>query len=133
MSRRVSRLTLKGIFLITIAVGMTSSSAFWLGLAAIGGDERWAIGGGEPPAEEKSELLWGESERLSELSSHCLKIVRKIGGKSTRSHTWGSAARMGLDLSGDWPTVRGLYWDWTGMPGEVAKWYWGLLALLLLS
>lgn len=57
MSRRVSRLTLNGIFLITIAVGMTSSSGFWLGLVATGGDWRLPWGGGEPPAEEKSELL----------------------------------------------------------------------------
>ncbi len=30
------------------------------------------MGGGEPPAEEKSELFWGDNERASEeLSSHC--------------------------------------------------------------
>lgn len=54
--------------------------------------------GGEPPAEEKSELLWGESDRLSEevLSSHCVGI----------------ALRTGLFLIGDWVMlVRGLYGD----------------------
>jgi hypothetical protein len=34
ISRRVSRLTLKGIFLITIAVGMISSSGFGAGVLA---------------------------------------------------------------------------------------------------
>lgn len=32
ISRRVSRLTLKGIFLITMAVGIISSSMFWEGV-----------------------------------------------------------------------------------------------------
>jgi hypothetical protein len=32
ISRRVSRLTLKGIFLMTMAVGMISSSIFWEGV-----------------------------------------------------------------------------------------------------
>lgn len=71
MSRRVSLLTLKGIFLITMAVGMISSSFPWAGVVGAFSCDV----GGEPPAEEKSELLFGESDLLSGvttgLSSHC--------------------------------------------------------------
>lgn len=71
ISSNVSRLTLNGIFLITMAVGMISSSGFKLGVDGAMGGLRCPIGG-EPPAEEKSELLFGDKERLSgELSSHC--------------------------------------------------------------
>lgn len=70
ISRRVSRLTLKGMFLMTMAVGMISSS----GLEGVMVGTRWPMGG-EPPEEEKSELLLGERGRFSgrgtELSSHC--------------------------------------------------------------
>lgn len=71
MSKRVSLLTLKGIFLITIAVGITSSSFPCTGVVGA----LICDAGGEPPVEEKSELSLGESDRLSEagigLSSHC--------------------------------------------------------------
>lgn len=76
MSRSVSRFTLKGIFLITMAVGITSSSRPpWLGVfGPMGGACRCAMGG-EPPIDEKSELLWGDRGRLSGtapvLSIHC--------------------------------------------------------------
>lgn len=74
MPRRVSRFTLNGIFLMTMAVGMISSSEFCAGVTGgMGaGVAMWPIGG-EPPAEEKSELLCGDKERLSGelLSSHC--------------------------------------------------------------
>jgi hypothetical protein len=57
ISRRVSRLTLKGIFLITMAVGIISSSILWEGVEGpMGEGLRWPMGG-EPPAEEKSELF----------------------------------------------------------------------------
>ena len=82
MSRRVSLLTLKGIFLMTIAVGITSSSFPWTGVI---GALIWDAGG-EPPVEEKSELLLGESDRVSEvgmgLSSHCFD-VRSAHGLAT--------------------------------------------------
>ena len=75
ISRRVSRFTLKGMFLMTIAVGIISSSGLWPGVEGPkGGGARLPIGG-EPPEDEKSELLLGERERFSgttaELSSHC--------------------------------------------------------------
>jgi hypothetical protein len=67
-------LTLKGMFLITMAVGIISSSGFPPGVVGIAGGLWWAIGG-DPPEEEKSELFWGDKERLSdtgpELSIHC--------------------------------------------------------------
>jgi hypothetical protein len=69
ISRRDSRFTLKGMFLMTIAVGIISSSGFWPGVEGM----RWPMGG-EPPEDEKSELLLGERGRFSgtaELSSHC--------------------------------------------------------------
>ena len=74
MSNRVSLLTLKGIFLMTIAVGIISSSFPWAGVVgAVSCDA-----GGEPPVEEKSELLLGESDLLSGvtigLSSHCFDV-----------------------------------------------------------
>jgi len=79
MSKRVSLLTLKGIFLMTIAVGMTSSSFPWTGVVGA----LICDAGGEPPAEEKSELLLGESDRLSgvrmELSSHCFGVRSAYG------------------------------------------------------
>jgi hypothetical protein len=76
MSRRVSRLTLKGIFLITMAVGITSSSRpTWLGVVGPMGGARTCAIGGEPPTDEKSELLCGDRGRLSGgeplLSIHC--------------------------------------------------------------
>jgi hypothetical protein len=74
MSRRVSLLTLKGMFLITIAVGMTSSS---FPCAGVVGALTCDVGG-EPPAEEKSELLFGESDLISGgetgFSSHCFDV-----------------------------------------------------------
>lgn len=77
MSRRVSRFTLKGMFLMTIAVGIISSSADRLGV--VGGMPEFSMCPivGEPPEEERSELFGGDRERLSgmpmegELSSHC--------------------------------------------------------------
>lgn len=86
ISRSVSRLTLNGMFLMTMAVGMTSSSGLTGGLRC--------ARGGEPPAEEKSELLCGESERLSEelLSSHCCGGVSRIRG-ALRTLTVGRAPR----------------------------------------
>ena len=68
MSSRVSRLTLNGIFLITIAVGMISSSmpGVW---AATGCCIVW---GGDVPPDEMSELLTGgESDLGDVLSIHC--------------------------------------------------------------
>lgn len=55
MERRVSRETLNGIFLMTMAVGIISSSTEYAGRAGIGGE----------PADERS------SEDSGELSSHC--------------------------------------------------------------
>lgn len=77
MSRSVSRFTLNGMFLITMAVGIMSSSAP-RAPGVVGprlGVTTLPIGG-EPPDDEKSELLLGDNERLSEmptwaLSSHC--------------------------------------------------------------
>ena len=58
IERRVSRETLKGIFLMTMAVGMISStSAEYAGSAGIGGE----------PADERSD------EDSGELSSHCCR------------------------------------------------------------
>lgn len=62
MSRSVSRLTLKGMFLMTMAVGITSSS-----IPGVPGASPGVIMcpmGGEPD-EDRSELLGGESDRLS--------------------------------------------------------------------
>jgi len=58
MSRSASRLTLKGMFLMTMAVGIISSSPPWLGALMCGR-------GGEPPPDERSELLGDDRERLS--------------------------------------------------------------------
>lgn len=72
ISSNVSRLTLNGMFLMTIAVGMTSSSRPpW----PIPGVITWPPMTGESPEDEMSELLLGDRERLSgmvtELSSQC--------------------------------------------------------------
>lgn len=72
ISSNVSRLTLNGMFLITMAVGITSSSPLMLPLAALpdvtGGDCIGTCscdtGGGEPP-DEMSELDGGDIERES--------------------------------------------------------------------
>lgn len=73
MSSKVSRLTLKGMFFMTIAVGMTSSSPNGVP-GVMGGACMW-LKGGDPPEEDRSELLGGDRERLSgippALSSHC--------------------------------------------------------------
>ena len=70
ISKRVSRLTVKGMFLMTIAVGITSSS---LGVPGARGT-CMCCNGGEPP-EEMSELVGGDIEResfkLVWFSSHC--------------------------------------------------------------
>ena len=118
MSRRVSLLTLKGIFLMTIAVGIISSSFPWTGVVgALICDV-----GGEPPVEEKSELSLGESDRLSGevgLSNHCfetpsvqrLKMAR--GRKKTHRRQPAphclvlegrlvQSERVILGLGGDW-------------------------------
>ena len=67
-------MTLKGMFLMTIAVGIISSSGFMPGdVGGTGAELLFAIGG-DPPEEEKSELFWGDRERSStapELSNHC--------------------------------------------------------------
>ena len=65
MSSKVSRLTLNGMFLMTMAVGMISSSDPPL----MGGEDmfvgtwRWCKGG-DPP-EDRSELEGGDMERPS--------------------------------------------------------------------
>ena len=76
ISRSVSRFTLNGMFLMTIAVGIISSSWRWLGVPGVlmvGARTCGMVG--EPPEDERSELLFGERERLSPmpagLSSHC--------------------------------------------------------------
>ena len=79
ISSNVSRLTLNGMFLMTIAVGMTSSSRPPApGVpGAMPGVMTWPPMMGESPEDEMSELLLGDRERLSgigmagELSSHC--------------------------------------------------------------
>ena len=72
ISRSVSRFTLNGMFLMTIAVGIISSSP---GVPGVMAGVRTCPMVGEPPEDERSELLFGDSERLSpktaELSSHC--------------------------------------------------------------
>ena len=65
MSRRVSRLTLKGMFLMTMAVGITSSSALRPGGGRVEGGALMCGRGGEPPPEERSELLGEDRERVS--------------------------------------------------------------------
>ncbi len=60
ISKSVSRLTVKGMFLMTIAVGITSSS---LGVPGARGICMWCKGG-EPP-EDISELVGGDIERES--------------------------------------------------------------------
>ena len=74
ISRSVSRFTLNGMFLMTIAVGITSSSTPGVP-GAMPGVITWSPMTGESPDEEISELLFGDSERLSgmetELSNHC--------------------------------------------------------------
>lgn len=74
-------MTLKGMFLMTIAVGIISSSAPWPSAPGMPGVVMFGSGG-EPPPEERSELLGGERERLSgymvELSSHCWRYAQKL-------------------------------------------------------
>jgi hypothetical protein len=70
MSRRVSFLTLKGMFLVTIAVGIISSSVFGVITEATVADGVFIFAlrfsrGGEPPEGDKSEVLLGERERWS--------------------------------------------------------------------
>jgi hypothetical protein len=133
MSRRVSRLTLKGMFLITIAVGIISSSGF--GVIA---EEATVVAvltdgvlifalrcprGGEPPEEEKSELLLGERERLSwEASSHCWVVGDGWDVRTSKMIrlTTGIELREGF-FNCNWLTVRGVYWEGAEMGGEVWK------------
>lgn len=75
ISRSVSRFTLNGMFLMTMAVGIISSSKARPGVA----EERFGVRTwpmmGDPPDDERSELLLGDRERVSAnpapLSSHC--------------------------------------------------------------
>ena len=78
---------------MTMAVGMISSSELWAG--AMGGNvgvARWPKGG-EPPAEEKSELFWGERERTSGglVSSHLL-----LSGDWANADCWDEAKWKGV-------------------------------------
>ena len=82
--------------------------------------------GGEPPVEEKSELLLGESGRLSGvvmgLSSHCYDVRSAQffnNDKGGKKRTEGNPPLIVLFLRGDWFKVSGLYWDWAGTGGEV--------------
>ena len=72
--------------------------------------------GGEPPEDEKSELLLGERDRFSgtdtALSSHCWGRVRADNREAVEIHTEGRPPRVGLTLSGDGVMLRGLYGDW---------------------
>jgi hypothetical protein len=85
ISKRVSRLTVKGMFLMTKAVGMISSS---IGLAIPPMDADICIDwggcsvlcGGDVPPELKSLVCGGENERSSCVtlcSSHACHIKRK--------------------------------------------------------
>ena len=59
---------------MTMAVGIISSSGCCAETVLGGwGDPTAGFKGGEPPAEEKSELLWGERDLPSDglLSIHC--------------------------------------------------------------
>jgi len=76
MERRVSRETLNGMFLMTMAVGMISSSTEYAGRAGIGGE----------PADESS------SEDSGELSSHCWGVSAGCPGER-ETRTEGRAAR----------------------------------------
>lgn len=73
ISSKVSRLTLKGMFFMTIAVGIISSSAL-PGVPGLTEEACIWLMGGEPD-EDRSELFGGERERLSGIpagpSSHC--------------------------------------------------------------
>ena len=81
ISSRVSRLTLNGMFFMTIAVGIISSSLPTGVPELTGGACIWLMGG-DPPDEERSELFGGERERLSgipaPLSSHCWAWQQKV-------------------------------------------------------
>jgi hypothetical protein len=93
MSRSVSFLTLKGMFLMTMAVGMISSSprAPMGGVAMPGGGAiMWPMGGGEP-LEERSELLCGESERWSAICTPSAIQDWAISARSASSGGRGSA------------------------------------------
>lgn len=82
MSRSVSRLTLNGMFLMTMAVGIISSSMPGIGVPGASPGVIMCPMGGEPPEEDKSELLGGERDRLSGmaawLSSHCCQRRMKV-------------------------------------------------------
>jgi hypothetical protein len=87
---------------MTMAVGMTSSSGLRVAEEAEPMGFMWPRGG-EPPAEEKSELLWGERERLSEelLSSHCCRGGLGRNRKRSQEDTHGGqGAANGLVLQG---------------------------------
>lgn len=61
---------------MTMAVGMTSSSAPAVA-CCIPGVDNWEPMVGDPPPEERSELCGGERDRASEgivLSSHCCGV-----------------------------------------------------------
>lgn len=108
MSSNVSRFTLKGMFLMTIAVGMISSSAPRLGVPGVTGGACMVVGGGDPPEEDRSELLWGDSERLSPmlaLSSHCCMAVSQIAEVTTSLR--GQIAHRRETPTEDWPILEG--------------------------
>lgn len=111
ISRSVSRLTLNGMFLITMAVGITSSSKLPPGVVGtMPAVMLWPMTG-EPPDDERSELLLGDSERLSgmmdALSSHCWVCKDRENQcmsqttKRGAGHTLGRPPRRDLFLSGD--------------------------------
>lgn len=108
MSSNVSRFTLKGMFLMTIAVGMISSSAPKTGVPGVTGGACMAVGGGDPPEEDRSELLWGDSERLSlmlALSSHCCVAMSQIA--EVRASLRGQITHRRETPTEDWPILKG--------------------------
>lgn len=107
MSSNVSRFTLKGMFLMTIAVGMISSSAPRPGVPGVTGT-CMDVGGGDPPEEDRSELLWGDSERLSlilALSSHCCMTMSQIAGVKASLKRQMTHRRE--TPTEDWPILEG--------------------------
>ena len=80
ISRSVSRFTLNGMFLITIAVGIISSSSPPPGVpGAMPGVMTCPPRTGEPPDDEMSELLFGDRERLSGMGTFSSSIVATAG------------------------------------------------------
>lgn len=106
ISRSDSRLTLKGMFLMTMAVGITSSSRPGRGGVEIIGGATWPMGGDPPEeSEERSDVFWGDSERWSageEWSAHCCQresAPPAPGGSRVGAHRW-QAATDGPALEG---------------------------------